>query len=76
MSDARRQRLELEVSLAIRNFLEAAVSPVEHFHTITRHSPLCLARITEDIGACDCEVAIEIHRGRHGDCASCHVWRH
>jgi hypothetical protein len=75
MSDAR-GRLELEVGLAIKNYLEQRTDPPAVFHTLESHSLLCAGRLAEDRGRCDCKPAIEIHLGPHRDCWTCNVIRH
>jgi hypothetical protein len=75
MSDAK-QRLELEMGLAVRNFLEQRTEPPSEFHTVEGHSLLCAGRLAEDRAQCDCRPAIDIHVGAHRDCLSCHVIRH
>jgi hypothetical protein len=61
---------------AVRAFLEEKVAPPEHFHTVERHHPLCTGRIEEDRSRCDCRPTIEVHGGRHVDCAACQLVRH
>lgn len=70
------QRLDLEVSLAIRNFMEQRKDRPTEFHTVEHHAVICAGRLTDDRSDCNCHPDIVVHLGRAGDCLSCQMIGH